>query len=116
MKDKYAGLREALADGATVIAGDFVRELLADFDNTSMLFAVSCNHQGFRELHAKAAERDALMAEASKLADALMALLAETEHKTHASCTDGGYCPVRDARLALGAWQDAIASNGKEGS
>jgi hypothetical protein len=68
------------------------------------------------ELGALLSERDALMADANKLADALMALLAETEHKTHASCTDGGYCPVRDARLALGAWQDAIASKGKEGS
>jgi hypothetical protein len=47
-------------------------------------------------------------AEASKLADALMALLADTQHAKHPSCTDGGYCPVRDAREALEAFNSRI--------
>jgi hypothetical protein len=36
-----------------------------------------------------------------KLADALEELLSDTQHAKHESCTDGGYCPVRDAREAL---------------
>lgn len=47
-------------------------------------------------------------AEATKLADALMALLGDTQHAKHPSCTDGGYCPVRDAREALEAFNSRI--------
>ena len=48
--------------------------------------------------------------ESRKLADALMALLGDTQHAKHPSCTDGGYCPVRDAREALEAFQGRISS------
>ena len=36
-----------------------------------------------------------------KLADALQELLSDAQQAKHESCTDGGYCPVRDAREAL---------------
>lgn len=41
------------------------------------------------------------------LADALQALVEDSQHANHADCEDGGYCPVRDARLALAEF-DAI--------
>ena len=46
--------------------------------------------------------------QSSKLADALMHLLGDTQHAKHPSCTDGGYCPVRDAREALAAFTKRI--------
>jgi hypothetical protein len=55
-----------------------------------------------------AAIRSDERAESSKLADALMALLGDTQHAKHPSCTDGGYCPVRDAREALEAFNSRI--------
>jgi len=47
-----------------------------------------------------------------KLADALTALLGDTQHAKHPSCTDGGYCPVRDAREALAAFIDRTEGAG----
>ena len=51
-------------------------------------------------------------AEASRLADALMELLRDTQHAKHPSCTDGGYCPVRDAREALDAFTNRTEGTG----
>ena len=50
--------------------------------------------------------------QACKLADALMELLRDTQHAKHPSCTDGGYCPVRDAREALDAFTNRIEGTG----
>ena len=45
-----------------------------------------------------------------KLRDALYELLEDTQHKEHADCEDGGYCPVRDARAALEEFDAALAN------
>ena len=51
--------------------------------------------------------------QANKLADALMELLRDTQHAEHPSCTDGGYCPVRDAREALANYDDFLKDTTK---
>jgi len=67
------------------------------------------------ELDRTRAERDALREDAIKLGDALRALLEDSQHKSHADCEDGGYCPVRDAREALREWDAAIDSSRGKG-
>ena len=58
------------------------------------------------------ASRALAMEEARKLADVLKELLNDTQHLKHKSCAKG-YCPVRDAREALEAFDAIRKEDGK---
>ena len=78
-----------------------------DMDVSAVLLQIRASEFCMAAFKRILAKRDAAAMDAARMSDALRELLDDTQHKEHPDCDDGGYCPVRDARKALRAWEAA---------